>query len=117
MNLLKSIYRSSPASVTLVALVGLFTAGALPAAEHGVTVSYRDLDLTTPSGAHTLYDRIRTAARTVCGYRGTQLTDQAFWDSCYRGAITEAVAKVNNPLLTAVHTGRPADPGVAMLQK
>jgi len=26
---------------------------------------------------------------------------------CYRGAIEGAVTKVNNPLLTAVHTGRP----------
>ena len=117
MNLVKSIYRSSPASITLVALVGLFAAGALPAAEHGVTVSYKDLDLTTPSGAQALYGRIRAAARTVCGYRGTMLTDLAFWNSCYHGAVTEAVAKVNSPLLTAVHTGRPAEPGVALLQK
>ena len=118
MNILKSIYRSSPASITLVAMVGLFAAGQLPAAEQqSITVKYRDLDLSTVEGARTLYGRISAAARDVCGYEGHSFTDEAFWRGCYRGAIADAVAKVNNPLLTAVHTGRPADMSVAMLQK
>jgi len=117
MNLMKSIHRSSPASITLVAVIGLFTAGTLPAAEQGITVKYADLDLNTVSGARALYGRISSAARTVCGYRGTHLTDQAFWQSCYKGAVADAVSKVNSPMLTAVHTGRPAELGVAMLQK
>ena len=53
----------------------------------------------------------------MCGYRGTHLTDQAFWQSCYKGAVADAVSKVNSPMLTAVHTGHPAELGVAMLQK
>ncbi len=118
MNILKSIHRSSPVSITLVAMIGLFTAGPVPAAEqHSVTVKYHDLDLATLDGARTLYGRISAAAREVCGYEGRSFTDQAFWNGCYRGAIADAVAKVGSPLLTAVHTGRPADLSVAMLQK
>ena len=118
MNILKSIYRSAPASITLVAMVGLFAAGQLPAAEqHSVTVKYHDLDLSPPAGARALYGRITAAARQVCGYEGRSFTDHAFWSGCYRGAVTDAVAKVGSPLLTAVHTGRPADVSVAMLQK
>lgn len=118
MNIMKSIHRSSPVSITLVAMVGLFGAGQLPAAEQqSITVKYHDLDLSTLAGARTLYGRITAAARNVCGYEGRSFTDQAFWNGCYRGAVTDAVAKVDSPLLTAVHTGRPADVSVAMLQK
>lgn len=99
-------------------MVGLFAAGQLPAAEsYSVTVKYNDLNLETLAGARTLYGRISAAARNVCGYEGRSFTDQAFWNGCYRGAIADAVAKVGSPLLTAVHTGRPADMSVAMLQK
>jgi UrcA family protein len=118
MNIMKSIHRSSPVSITLVAVVGLFAAGQLPAAEpYSVTVKYNDLNLSTLAGARTLYGRISAAARSVCGYEGRSFTDQAFWNGCYRGAVADAVAKVGSPLLTAVHTGRPADMSVAMLQK
>lgn len=72
-----------------------------------VTVSYRDLDLSTPHGAKVLYRRIRAAAREVCGYRGADLLEQSAWKGCYHNAIADAVGKVNNPLVTAVHTGRP----------
>jgi len=73
-----------------------------------VTVSYRDLDLSTPHGAKVLYRRIQAAAREVCGYRGADLLEQSVWKGCYRNAIADAVGKVNNPRVTAVHTGRPA---------
>src|ERR1700722_5512083 len=112
MNIMKSIHRSSPVSITLVAMVGLFAAG-----QQSGTGKYHDLDLSTLAGARTLYGRITAAARNVCGYEGRGLTDQAFWKGCYRGAVTDAVEKVGSPLLTAVHTGRPPDVSVAMLQK
>ena len=118
MNILKSIHRSSPVSITLVAMVGLFATGQVPAAEpYSVTVKYYDLDLSTLAGARTLYGRISAAARNVCGYEGRSITDQAFWNGCYRGAVADAVAQVGSPLLTAVHTGHPSDLSVAMLQK
>lgn len=72
-----------------------------------VTVSFRDLDLSSVEGARTLYGRIQAAAKQVCGYQGADLIEQSIWKSCYRDAIGVAVGKVNSPLLTAVHTGRP----------
>ena len=80
-------------------------------------MGYGDLDLATSAGAHTLYERIAGAARTVCGFEGTALIEQSLWNSCYRGAIADAVAKVNRPLLTAEQTGHPAHTTVAMLRK
>src|ERR1700722_14473782 len=104
MNIMKSIHRSSPVSITLVAMVGLFAAGQLPAAEQqSVTVKYYALAISTLAGARTIYGRITAAARNVCGYEGRGLTDQAFWKGCYRGAVTDAVESVSTSLRTAVH--------------
>jgi len=81
-----------------------------------VTVSFRDLDLSKPEGARALYGRIQSAAKQVCGYAGRDLIDQNIWRSCYRNAVADAVGRVNSPLLTAMHNGRP--PAVtAMLAK
>jgi UrcA family protein len=119
MNIINSIHRSPVRPLALVLILGLLgaTTPALATEPASVTVSYRDLDLSSIAGAQTLYGRIKAAARRVCGYEGRNLTDQAFWNACYRGAIADAVTKVNNPLLTAVHTGRPVDSTVAMLGK
>jgi UrcA family protein len=118
MNIFNSIHRSPVRPLALVLILGLLSATpALATDPASVKVSYADLDLSTIAGAQTLYGRIRTAARSVCGYEGRGVTDQAFWNACFRGAIADAVAKVNNPLLTAVHTGRPVDTTVAMLGK
>jgi UrcA family protein len=72
-----------------------------------VTVSFRDLDIGSPAGAQTLYRRIQGAARQVCGPKGADLIEQGYWNSCYTKAIGDAVAKVNSPLLTAIHARRP----------
>ncbi len=118
MNFINSIHRSPVRALALALILGVL--GATPALAQdpaSVKVSYRDLNLSTIAGAQALYGRIKTAARSVCGYEGRNLFDQSFWNACYRGAITDAVAKVNSPLLTAVHTGRPVDTTVAMLSK
>jgi UrcA family protein len=118
MNLINSIHLSPVRPLALVLILGLL--GATPALASdpaSIKVGYSDLNLTTVAGAQTLYKRIKGAARTVCGYEGRNLTDESAWNSCYRGAIADAVAKVNSPLLTAVHTGRPVDTTVAMLSK
>jgi UrcA family protein len=105
-----------PFAVTLIlGLIGVTQASAGQSA--GIRVGYGDLDLATSAGAHTLYERIAGAARTVCGFEGTALVEQTLWNSCYRGAIADAVARVNSPLLTAEQTGRPAQTTVAMLRQ
>ncbi|MBV9727385.1 MAG: UrcA family protein [Gammaproteobacteria bacterium] len=84
--------------------------------ERSITVSFRDLDLSTLAGATTLYQRIQTAAKQVCSRSGGDPIEQMGWKACYRRATTEAVGKVNNPLLTAVHSGRTPEI-TAMLSK
>jgi UrcA family protein len=93
----------------IVCLLGITPAEAGTPATRSVTVSFRDLDLSSVEGARTLYGRIQSAAKQVCGYAGADLIEQSIWKSCYRHAISDAVGKVNSPLLTAVYTGRPPE--------
>ena len=92
----------------IVCLLGITPAWSGTPDGRSVTVSYGDLDLSSPTGANALYRRIQGAAKQVCGYAGADLIEQSIWRGCYRHAIAGAVGKVNNPLLTAVHTGSPA---------
>ena len=109
MNSMKS-YVSYPflplALAAAVCLLGSATASAGPIESRSTTVSFRDLDLSNPYGVTTLYQRIKAAAEKVCGYQGTDFIERSIWRGCVRGAVDDAVAKVNNPLLTALHTGR-----------
>jgi UrcA family protein len=81
--------------------------------ERSVTISYADLNLSSPDGARVLYKRIKQAARTACGPepRGIVLEfyPRAQWQhkSCIRKAVENAVASLDNPMVTAVHEGGP----------
>jgi UrcA family protein len=114
----KPPYRSMP--LAMATILGLFGAAqALPADEpdgvRSITVNFRDLNLSTIAGATTLYQRIKKAAGKVCQEPDSFLNDLAAWTRCYRGAIDDAVAKVNSPLLTAVHSGTSRDPTVTAM--
>ena len=99
--------RGAAALAVILSLLDITPACSATPDVRSVTVSYRDLDLPTPRGAKVLYRRIRAAAREVCGYRGADLLEQSLWKDCYHHAIADAVGKVNNPRVTAMHTGRP----------
>ena len=75
-----------------------------------VRVLIADLDLTKPQGTATLYTRIRSAARSVCGpVDGALLEEKVLWSKCVSDAIGNAVAKVGNANLTNYYlakTGR-----------
>jgi UrcA family protein len=120
MNILKSLDRSSLWSVafsSVVCLLGATQATAEPpASPRSVTVNYRDLNLSTIAGATTLYQRLTHAARSVCD-EGPGVDAYREWKSCYQAAIADAVAKVNNPLLTGLHNGRSPATETAMLSK
>ena len=72
-----------------------------------VTVKYGDLNVSNPQGAATLYARIRAAASEVCrpldrrGY-GPETSLRV----CMRKAIADAVAKVNQPALSALYSAQ-----------
>ena len=105
------------ACASLACLLGAaHQVSATPPATRSVTVSYRDLDLKTIEGARTLYQRLKGAARTVCegsGVGGVQ--DVVGFRACFDAALSEAVAKVNTPFLTAMHGKAPTQ--TAMLSK
>jgi UrcA family protein len=103
----------------LVSLACLFAASAAhagdPAATGRVTVTYRDLNISTVAGATTLYQRIRGAAKAVCGEEGKRLEEHAAWGRCYQSAVSGAVAAVNSPMLSAVAGGQARGPVTAMV--
>jgi len=120
-NLSKSVHGSAIRSVALawivclagttvlamiVTLAGITPAWSATPDARSTTVSFRDLNLSDPDGAKTLYTRIQTAAKKVCGSTSADFIERTTWRSCYRHAVDDAVRKVNSPLLTAVHTGR-----------
>ena len=61
-------------------------------------VRYSDLDVSTTTGAKTLYLRIRYAAETLCENAATWGRKEG--QACVNKAVTDAVARVNAPALT-----------------
>jgi UrcA family protein len=99
-----------------VCLLSTTIAWAGPPATRSVEVSFRDLDLSTPSGAAKLYRRIYGAAQRVCDYEPGAVNGPSIWRSCVRPTVDAAVAKVNNRLLTELHSGH-SSPAVTALNK
>lgn len=72
-----------------------------------ITVRYSRAELGSPEGAQHLYRRLKNAARQACGdVDGRELKLHVFAVKCYERAIDDAVAKVNEPGLTALHRSR-----------
>lgn len=78
-------------------------------------VNFADLNVNTLAGVNVLYDRIARAARLVCA-PADESKHRGEFDQCYQTAIDAAIAKVNNPLLSAVHQNRLGSPKLASLQ-
>jgi UrcA family protein len=69
-------------------------------------VHYEDLDLSDTAGIHKLYVRIQNAAWLVCGqivpaHNGPSGIENVH---CRQTLVDAAVAEVNRPALTALHT-------------
>jgi UrcA family protein len=112
----KSSHHFRSLALFAVCLLGTPIAWAGPPATRSVEVSFRDLDLNTPSGAANLYRRIQAAARSVCQYEPTSPRAQIIWQYCVLPAVNAAVANVNSPLLTELHSGH-SSPAVTALNK
>ena len=68
------------------------------------TVSYSYRDLATDRATHALYERIMSAARTVCpGYDSRDLAAYADSRQCQRQAVARAIHQIGNARLAAVH--------------
>jgi len=105
-------------TVRLIGLAAIMSAyivhaGADPAAAsryretRTITVTYGDLDLSKTAGIEKLYQRLKVAARNVCGSRDVRdLNAVQDWRRCYRSALAGAVRDVGNTRLSALHEGQ-----------
>lgn len=99
---------------TLLSFVGslvltLGTFGMLRASawdtSHRQAVGYHTADLASPAGAARVYHRIQAAAERVCSPAPTGLPSvQTAHRECVRQAVVNAVADIDNPQLSAVHS-------------
>ena len=95
-------------------LCGAISVGGLQAtaraADDGVPkekVSFADLDISTPAGAKTLYQRIVAAAGRVCTTDGFQTLRTVKQDRiCTEHAIDNAVKGVGSPTLSALRSAK-----------
>jgi len=123
MNNFPAIRYLVPAIACTVSLLTASAAFAAPAvngedATRSLAVRYSHLELSTVAGATSLYRRIAGAARFVCGSQGRRMEELDDWQRCYRNALSDAVAEVNSPLLTAVHRRELGEaPETAMLSR
>jgi len=94
----------------LTSLISSFSAvcnAADPTDVRTTIVKYADLDVSTPQGAASLYNRIRFASETVCSPSGQgDLAAMTRSQKCVKEAIAGAVAKVNQPALSAVYAAK-----------
>ena len=72
-----------------------------------VKVSYADLNLEKEEGAKILYRRLKRASKHVCDvsnlYIAGSLNRIAVTRRCYREALSTAVEKIDNELVTNIH--------------
>jgi UrcA family protein len=79
---------------------------ALTSDAKSMTVSYAGLDLSDPAAMHTLYGRLKVAARIVCGgdISGVREVQRIFaHQACASDALESAVRSIDNAALTALH--------------
>jgi UrcA family protein len=130
-NTLQAVQAARKTSIALaIAAAMAFTLAASVAHAHPPwdparkTVNFSDLNLDTPEGAGVLYKRIQSAALKVCDMFGD--ADSIFPEArvaaeraCIDDAITQAVVRVNRPLLTSLYkskTGRTDNQLTALAQ-
>jgi UrcA family protein len=72
-----------------------------------VKVSYADLNLEKYEGAKALYRRLQQASKQACGVRSFReegsLRATSEGEKCYRNTLSEAVAEIDNDLVTQIH--------------
>jgi UrcA family protein len=70
-------------------------------------VKYSDLNLGNPAGVRALYTRIQAAARTLCAPADVpRVVARSEHRVCVNDAVSDAVSRVNHPLVSALHRGR-----------
>jgi UrcA family protein len=94
--------------VMFVAFAGAAASGRVVAQPYGQVltkkVTYGDLNLENEAGAKVLYARLRRAAQDVCSpYQSDELARKRVWQTCVENSLSDAVGRINKPLVTALH--------------
>jgi len=94
--------------VTFVVLAGAAASSSVVAQPYGQVLAkkvyYGDLNLETEAGAKVLYARLRYAAQDVCSlYQSDELARKRVWQTCVENSLSDAVGRINKPLVTALH--------------
>jgi UrcA family protein len=88
------------ASTSILGLA-IFTSSQAAEIVRSRTVHFADLDITRVEGAAALYGRIKRAARLVCDeHNSRELPRRKQYTACYETAVSNAIAQVNQPVLT-----------------
>lgn len=116
MTLLPRVFPHLTGAAAALCLALFVAAPALSQSAASVEVRLDDVDLNTQDGASLAYGRLRAAARRACR------TEHQFGansitaiQACSRAALSQSVAQLNTPLLTALHTERVAQRRLANL--
>lgn len=106
----KAVYVGALGTAALLMNVSVLASNTSRVYENGndyaTTVRFDDLNLDRRAGAETLYERLETAARRVCGARKTGsvlLRDIRDWEQCQADALQRAVERIDHIHLTEVH--------------
>jgi len=102
---------SSPArrrSRAIALAAGLLAAAAIASAQEPPTahVRYSSSEASSPEGARHVYERIRAAARHVCGEDQIDERDLTAWSAgraCEEHAVDQAVASVHSERVAALN--------------
>ena len=88
------------AALAFSGVAGASTVRELPS----VVVKYGDLNLDTNDGVAQLHARLRKAALEVCSQLDSRVLGlREQYQACVSGAVTQGVAKVDDPRLTSFH--------------
>jgi UrcA family protein len=73
-----------------------------------ITVSYSEVSFGDTAGAASVYRKLKSAARKVCGVdNGSKsLEMRVAARDCFDAALADAVRKIDRPTLTAVHASK-----------
>jgi UrcA family protein len=107
-----SIKFSAALLAAFFGVIALPAAAAPPVVAESTEVRYGDLDLDNAAGVAELYARLQVAAEKVCDSRfhpGTFVVS-ASWKTCVAEALTQAVAAVDRPAVTAYHASNASLP-------
>lgn len=116
MNTRKISLGGSALMMSLLLAAGTAGAADRTATSADIAVKYSQVQLSNEADAEALYKKLRSSARAVCddnagGHRTLEVRARA--ERCVNQVLADAVRKINQPLLTALHESKakPTDVG------